>query len=149
MKQSALMFTIFAICLCNVAHCQQSGDDGISVTGSPLNGIGNISATGSSVEFVNSRTGNLHVSIPLLSLKGRGIDTDLRLEYDSHIWDYECDQDNDCTEYATDQSVAALVGIPRTGTWSYDNAEVICGQLLQWRMHGYLAYHRFPVYLLR
>src|SRR5262249_39579947 len=42
---------------------------------------------GSSIDDVNLSSGNLRITIPLLHMPGRGIDTDIMLTYNSKIWD--------------------------------------------------------------
>lgn len=50
-------------------------------TGSPL-----ASYSASTIDSVNLDSGNLRVSIPLLKLPGRGIDSDVYLTYNSKVW---------------------------------------------------------------
>lgn len=58
-----------------------NGDQPIG--GAPSNGIGTISATGSEIEQVNLTNGSLHVGIPLVRLKGVGIDTEIDYDFNS------------------------------------------------------------------
>jgi hypothetical protein len=75
----ALMFV--SLCICRQIALGQAAADVALSTGSPTTIY-----HGTDLEQVDTNSGNLHISLPLLHLKGRGLDTDIALSYNSKVW---------------------------------------------------------------
>jgi hypothetical protein len=76
---------------------------------------------GSNIDTVSHPNENVHLSIPLLHLKGRGLDLDINATYNSNIWSTS-EFDDPATGirffYTTNSSPAWSVGVSRMGTVS-------------------------------
>lgn len=106
-----------------------------------LTGTSNTIYHGTDLEQVDMTNGNLHVSIPLLHLPGRGIDTDIVLSYNSKIWQtlftpsgepngspffgVLMDQDTNSLGFTTGAPASPgwSLGVPRMGSTRADNTE--------------------------
>ena len=75
---------VFAAAVAHPAIWAQAAADVALSTGSPTTIF-----HGTDLETVDTNSGNLKVSIPLVHLPGRGIDLDIRLTYNSKIWTSE------------------------------------------------------------
>src|SRR5215831_17675497 len=80
-KPSILLASFISLWLCSlVAYGQPAADLGHS-TGAPT-----AIYHGTDLVQRDTLSGNLHVSLPLLKLPGRGLDMDIVLSYNSKIW---------------------------------------------------------------
>jgi len=108
--------------------CWSQGFDVHKSTGLP-----NSIYSGSQIEVVDTASGNLRVSIPLLHLPGRGLDTDIVMTYSSKIW--KTDEYTDpfgWPAYTTSMdgigvspSQGWVIGVPRMGR-SWGGAGDVC-----------------------
>jgi RHS repeat-associated protein len=97
-------------------------------------GLPNTIYSGGNVDSVDTTSGNLRITIPLVHLPGRGFDTDIVLSYNSKIWitnesidpytlypRYQADADADSN---WDLSPGWGIGVPRMGR--YGNYATVC-----------------------
>jgi RHS repeat-associated protein len=86
------------LAICSTCSAQQGVDNAVN-TGLPANGVFH----GSDIESVQVNNGNLHVDIPIWSVKGRGLDTSAHFVYDTKGWYFDrfCDGFDPCQDTVT------------------------------------------------
>ncbi len=93
-----LLTTSLFLAITSACSAQQGVDNSVN-SGLPTNGVFH----GSDIENVQVNNGNLHVDIPIYSIKGRGLDTSAHFVYDTKGWyfDRSCDGINPCEDLVT------------------------------------------------
>ena len=113
MRRELLLLTILCA-WATIASAQSVTNSGN--TGVPENAV----LHGSNLDNVQLNNGNLHIGIPLWSLKGRGLDTGYQLAYDTKGWQFNtvCDSYGDCTDRVAPEPGNTMI-LSMRGSLSY------------------------------